>query len=128
LILVVDDEVLLRTLLVRGLNEGGFRAIVARNGQEALNLFAARQQEIALVLLDVRMPGMDGLETLERLKRIDPDVRCCFMSGDLGGRSVGQLEATGALHLFAKPFLLDDLLTTLRRLTGKEESHHESHE
>ena len=119
LILVVDDEVLIGTLLERGLSEGGFRAIVARNGQEALKLFAARHEEIALVLLDVRMPGIDGLETLDGLKRIDPDLRCCFMSGDLGERTVGQLEATGALHLFAKPFLLEDLLTILRRLTGK---------
>jgi DNA-binding NarL/FixJ family response regulator len=83
-------------------------------------VFEARHADIALVLLDIRMPGMDGVETLRALQRVDPGVRCCFMSGDLGQYNPASLESTGALQLFPKPFLLWDLLAALCRLTGME--------
>lgn len=67
-----------------------------------------------MVLLDVRMPGLDGLETLDALRKRDPEVRACFMSGDTGSYEPDELVQRGAAHVIAKPFLLNDLANILR--------------
>ena len=66
-----------------------------------------------MVLLDVRMPGMDGPQTLASLQRIDPAVVCCFMTGHAGGYTADGLLALGAVRLFEKPFRLDDMAQAL---------------
>jgi len=68
------------------------------------------------VLLDVRMPEMDGPQTLAALRSINPEVRCCFMSGHTGDYSAEQLLELGASHVFQKPFGLSELAWTLQRL------------
>src|SRR4051794_9919088 len=81
-VLVVDDEVSVRDVLRRFLEHAGFTVWAVAGGQEALELYDRHRNEIGLVLLDVRMTGLDGPRTLAALRRIDPQVRCCFMSGD----------------------------------------------
>jgi DNA-binding NtrC family response regulator len=113
-ILVVDDELALRLLLETALRRHGFVVRLAAGGREALAAY--RQEPSELVLMDLRMPDGDGLETLEALRALDPQVRCCLMSGDLGENKGADLLLRGALHTFQKPFVLRDLIATLWRL------------
>src|SRR5262249_30353465 len=82
-VLVVDDEELVGTMLHLLLERIGCSVLLARNGLQALEQFRSGRR-IALVLLDVRMPGMDGVQTLQALQAADAGVTCCFMTGDMG--------------------------------------------
>ncbi len=117
-ILVVDDEPAIRTLLQAALPRYGFKMFVAGSGQEALAVYRERHTEIAAVLLDVQMPGADGAQTLRTLQAIDPQVRCCFMSGNLGDYSEDELLDLGAALVFSKPFRIAEVIQSLHRLVG----------
>src|SRR5262245_34022324 len=95
-ILIADDEELLRTMLQVVLRRQGFNVWMAADGVEAEQLYRKHAHEIDLVLLDVRMPILDGPGTLAALRRQTPGVRCCFMSGDMGGGTPEDLLALGA--------------------------------
>src|SRR5437867_1746174 len=100
-ILLVDDEAFLRVMLEVELRQGGFAVWQAGNGWEALEQYWHHSREIDLVLLDVHMPGPDGPQTLAALQRLDPEVRCCFLSGHPGDYSDEELlkrRATAVLH------------------------------
>jgi CheY-like chemotaxis protein len=116
-VLVVDDEATVRTLLALCLCSAGFPVWQAAGGREALDLYAARRKDIDLVLLDVRMPGLDGPRTFMALRQLDPEVRCCFMSGDPGAYSVEELLTSGAVGYLSKPFRLAEVEALLRRAT-----------
>jgi CheY-like chemotaxis protein len=115
-VLVVDDDHLVRHMVQMGLERNGFDVRLARNGREGIDLYRAHGQEIAVVLLDVRMPGLDGPQTLDVLRELDPDVLACFMSGDTGAYEPKELVERGAACVIAKPFFLDDLVNILRSL------------
>jgi CheY-like chemotaxis protein len=114
-ILVVDDEPAIRTLLQAALPRYGFQVFVAASGPEALAVYREHRAEIAAVLLDVLMPGADGPQTLRTLRAIDPHVRCCFMSGNLGDYTEEELLHLGAAQVFPKPFRLLDVVQTLKQ-------------
>src|SRR4051812_24357350 len=103
-ILVVDDEEGVRGVLDEAMRRRGFAVWLAAQGQEALDLYRQHGQAIDVVLLDVRMPGLDGPHTLAALQEINPRIRCCFMSGDLGSYAEWQLYNLGAAALIRKPF------------------------
>jgi CheY-like chemotaxis protein len=102
-ILVVDDEGIVRSMLGVGLRQQGFAVWLAAGGQEALGLYRDHSQAIDVVLLDVRMPGLDGPQTLVALRQMKPQIRCCFMSGDLGSYGEERLGSLGAAFI-RKPF------------------------
>ena len=116
-ILVVDDEPSLRDLLQRGLGQYGFRVWAAADGWQALDLYQDLRAEIDVVLLDVLMPELDGPGTLRILQWQHGEVPACFMSGCTGPYTADGLLACGALHVFPKPFQLDELARALRQLT-----------
>jgi len=118
-ILIVDDDAAVRTMLEMGLRHHGFVVWLASHGQEALALYRCHSQEIDVVLLDVRMPGMDGPQTLAALQQINPQVRCCFVSGESGDYTQEALLALGATHYFKKPFSLSGVTQVLRQLVEK---------
>jgi CheY-like chemotaxis protein len=111
----VDDEPQVRKLLVRILRSLGVSAWEAEGGREALALYAQHRDAIGLVVLDVLMPELDGPATFAALHRLDPAVRCCFMSGYPGGYDVEQLLAAGAVGFLAKPFSVADVEALLRQ-------------
>jgi CheY-like chemotaxis protein len=119
-VLVVDDDHLVRCMVQLGLERSGFDIWSASNGREAIQLYRAHRESIGVVLLDVRMPGLDGPETLDALRELNPDVRACFMSGDMGGYEPEELRRRGAADVIAKPFLLDELANRLRLLLHGE--------
>jgi CheY-like chemotaxis protein len=118
-VLVVDDEPLLLAVLKTGFRQRGFEVWVAAGGTEALELYRFHKKDIAVVLLDVHMPGLDGPRTLAALRRINPDVRCCFMTGNLGLYTEEELLALGAVLLFPKPFDLTGMTEALWRLAAE---------
>lgn len=115
-ILVVDDEDLLLSLMEVVLRRQGFNVFTASSGQDALAIYQANQQSIDMALLDVRMPGMDGPTTLQALRQINPQLRCCFMSGELGSIKIDDLLALGAERVFLKPFALTQVAAELWNL------------
>ena len=116
-VLVVDDEHMVRLMVQLGLERNGFEVWLASNGREAIDLYRAHREDIAVVLLDIRMPGLDGIETLEALRELNPDVQACFMTGNAGAYKPEELREQGAAEIIAKPFHLADLANILRVLT-----------
>jgi CheY-like chemotaxis protein len=112
-VLVVDDEHMIRIMVQLGLEQGGFEVWSAANGREAIELYQKHREHIAVVLLDIRMPGLDGIQTLNALRELNPNVLACFMSGSMGACDPEKLQQHGAAHVIAKPFHLDQLLKIL---------------
>jgi CheY-like chemotaxis protein len=117
-ILVVDDEAAIRDLAKLALQQQGFIVLQAESGQQALAVYRGRP-EIAGVLLDVRMPGWDGPQTLAALHDIAPALPCWFMSGFAGDYTEAQLKQRGALGVLAKPFHLAELTACAHQLTAQ---------
>jgi CheY-like chemotaxis protein len=101
------------------LREQGLPVWVAADGADALELFRLHRQQIGALLLDVRMPRLDGPATLAAIRQIDPQVPCCFMSGFSADLSEEDLLALGAVRVFSKPFRLHEVLKVLEQLCGR---------
>jgi CheY-like chemotaxis protein len=106
-------------VLQSGLQYRGFMVWLAADGVEAQGVYRAHREEIAVVLLDVRMPGLDGPQTLAALREIDPAVCCCFMTGNMGLYLPEELLALGAAAVFPKPFDLPQLAEALWQLAAQ---------
>lgn len=117
-ILVVDDDAAVRTLLDVGLRQYGFAVWLAADGQDALPIYQQNRSDIDLVLLDVRMPILDGPRTLAALSQLNPQIRCCFMTGQAGSYSDDDLLKLGAAHVFLKPFQLAEMARILGSVMG----------
>ena len=117
-ILVVDDDDAVRAMLDLGLRQYGFAVWLAANGQDALGIYQRNGSEIDLVLLDVRMPGLDGPHTLAALSQLNPQIRSCFMTGQAGKYGEDELLKLCATHVFHKPFQLAEVVQILRNLIG----------
>jgi CheY-like chemotaxis protein len=117
---VVDDEHLVRIMVQLGLERNGFDVWLASDGREAINLYRKYRGRIAVVLLDVRMPGLDGPQTLDALRELNPEVPACFMSGNTGAYDPEELRRRGAASFIAKPFRLEQLAHVLRLLVRAE--------
>jgi CheY-like chemotaxis protein len=103
-ILIADDMALILTLLKFELESRGFNIWLAVDGDDALDLYRRHRDEIDLVLLDVQMPGLDGPHTLEAIRRLNPDVVACFMSGGSSMHTEEELLGRRPAWFFRKPF------------------------
>ncbi len=114
-ILVLDDEALTLRTISRALQEEGFEVCVAMSGEEALRVFAEQKPDLALV--DVVLPGIDGIEVLRDIKRQDPACMVVMMSAyHLVERAVEAMKL-GAYDYLVKPFHIADMVNTIRRAT-----------
>jgi PAS domain S-box-containing protein len=113
-ILLVDDEEMIRNLGSLILEKQGYKVILARDGQEGIDMFLARQKEIDLVLLDLTMPHMTGLEVLERIRAVDPLVKVVLSSGYRGGEEDGSDRFSEASAFLSKPYRADSLVRIVR--------------
>ena len=116
LILVVDDEPAILRMATTALSNAGFRAVVAENGLAGLELFRTGAQEISLVLTDIVMPVMNGLEMATRILELDAGARILLMSGY--SDAVLQAEGENRFPLIRKPYLPTDLITRIQALIG----------
>ncbi len=116
-VLVVDDEESIRNILQRILKEAGYDAVTAANGQEALDKVSQLTPEV--VVLDIKMPGMSGMEVLQRIAANWPDV-CVVMASALGDAQIAvEAMKLGAYDYITKPFSRADLLLKVRRALEK---------
>jgi CheY-like chemotaxis protein len=114
-ILVVDDELDVLAFLKLGLEHCGFIVHATASAKEAI-VFYQQHPEIDLVFLDVFMPDLDGPATFQRLRQINPAVRCCLNTGLIErGTEAGWL-ANGIVRVFQKPFRLPELAKALHQL------------
>ena len=115
-ILLVDDEEMVINVSRAMLDFLGYRIIVAGSGQEAIEIYKARQEEIDLVILDMIMPGMGGSETFEFLKKINPQIKVLLSSGySVNGRPARMLDQ-GCRAFIQKPFSMGDLSQKIREV------------
>ncbi|MBI4913263.1 MAG: CHASE domain-containing protein [Acidobacteria bacterium] len=111
LVLVADDEPELREFVREALRSQGYRVLLAWDGLEAVEVFSARREEVALVILDLTMPRMGGRDALLRIRALDPTVPVVLSSG-YTEQDLVEGEATAFLH---KPYRLAELLQTVAR-------------
>lgn len=119
-VLVVDDEKDLRDLVVFALTRRGFRVRPAANGARALAI--ARREKLDAAILDLVMPGMNGIELLELLKREQPGIEVVMATGTPGPDSAARASELGAFAYLAKPYSISALLALLRDALGERES------
>jgi len=113
-VLVVDDDPGVRKWVRYVLNSAGYQVMEAEEGGPAMNLL--RQHAVDLVLIDLVMPGQEGLETIPRIKKDFPAVRIIAMSGAFGGAFLSAARAFGAGATLCKPMTPDALLNEVARL------------
>jgi anti-anti-sigma factor len=115
-VLVVDDETAVLGVLAARLRIEGYKVWVAGHGHQAIEFYLRHRDEIAVVLLDVLMPGLDGPHTLTALQKLCPTVRCCFMTGNPTPYTEEGLVQMGAVRVFHKPFAFTEVIDTLNQL------------
>ena len=117
-ILVVDDDSQFCDLLEEYLVELGYAVVIARDGPEALEKF--RQNRVRLVLSDLQMPGMDGLELLDRIKQIDPQATMIMLTGFGTIETAVDAIKNGAYDFVTKPVKLEHLQLIITRALEKD--------
>jgi DNA-binding NtrC family response regulator len=111
-VLIVDDEVDFLNVLVKRLAKRGVTVFRAENGYDALAL--VEQESIDIVVLDVRMPGLNGIETLKAIKKIDPYIEVIMLTGHANVEVAVKGMELGAFDYLMKPMNIDDLLFKLQ--------------
>jgi len=111
-VLIVDDEELIRWSVAERLRGDGLSPIEAATGRSAIEQFRAG---VDLVLLDYRLPDIDGLSVLRQLKQIDPDVPVIFLTSSVSVETVVDAMKLGAFYFATKPFNLGDVSATVGR-------------
>lgn len=118
-ILVADDEVFILRLLEMALEKGGFEVVCCRDGKEALA--TAIEVRPQLILLDIMMPGLDGLDALRQLKEnpATRDIPVVVLSAKGHALTKVQAEVAGAAMFLTKPFSPNQLLSDVKRILGQ---------
>ncbi|MEK7667146.1 MAG: ATP-binding protein [Gemmatimonadota bacterium] len=118
-ILLVDDEGELRKALDRALTRLGYAVVTASNGREAVALFSERPDDFAMVLLDVLMPEMGGVEAFRAIRALRPQARVLAITGHAAGEEIQQLIEGGVEGVLPKPFTIPEIAVTMRRILDR---------
>ena len=111
-ILIVDDEEVLQDILTALVREEGHQPICARTGEEALTIL--EKEEVDLVLLDLMLPGMSGMEVLTQVREKDPDLTVVVITAFSSIEGAIEAMKLGAFHYIPKPFKNEEVLHTIR--------------
>ena len=110
-ILIVDDETTILQSLSGILSDEGYETLTASNGYEALKIIEEESPD--LVLLDIWMPGMDGIETLREIKRTNPFLQVVIISGHGTIETAVKATKLGAYHFVEKPLSIEKVVVTI---------------
>jgi DNA-binding response OmpR family regulator len=116
-ILVIDDEESIRSLLATILRRKGYNVILAENGQNGLERF--REEHPDVIVLDLKMPGMDGLTVLQEIRRADSSQPVIVLTGAGTPENEQQVRALGVSEFVEKEFSLHHLGDALKRLLNQ---------
>src|SRR6266566_6297449 len=119
-ILIVDDDASQRSLLDSFLGGQGFETVLASSGEQALELL--RAEEVSMMISDVRMPGISGLETLRRARKERATLPILLVTAYADIREAVGAMRDGAVNYLSKPIDLDELLATVQQATGMAKS------
>ena len=120
LVLVVDDEELMREITKLIVEDNGGTTIEATDGQEAVSKFKDNKDKIAYVFMDFCMPNLDGYEAFRMMKEIDPNVQVVIASGLNATDEIKQLAVDGEIEFISKPFHEAELLKAFNRLAERK--------
>jgi len=119
-ILVIDDEEMVLSVTRALLVDIGYRIITAPDGEAGITIYREKQKEIALVLIDMIMPKMNGIDTFHALKRINPEVPIILSSGFGVRESITQLFNEGLCEYIQKPYNIATLSKKMAKALGKD--------
>src|SRR3989442_11556275 len=123
-ILVVDDEEIMREILETLLTREGYDVRVASSGAEGLEL--ARSLPFDAAIVDIMMPGLDGIATLDELKRIDEDLAVIIITAYASVESAISAMKAGAFDYITKPFKNDEVLVVVRNAMERRRLVHQN--
>ena len=101
-VLLVDDEDRFRATTTATLKRRGFEVHAASSGEEAIE--ELQEKDIDVVVLDIKMPGMNGVETLQAIQQLNPQATCVMITGFASSDLVDESLSSGALMCLSKPF------------------------
>jgi two-component system cell cycle sensor histidine kinase/response regulator CckA len=113
-VLLIEDDPDVRMMLSLFLQRSGFEVVQANNGEDGCELYRANRERVRAVVVDAVLPGLDGPSTIARLRKCNPHVRFCFITG-IDSR---ELYDCGPARVLQKPFSLDEFLQTVRQLAA----------
>lgn len=114
-VLVVDDEQHIRMILQESLEMSGFDVLTARNGKEALELFCENIPDITLILTDISMPVMNGIEFRERIHELVPDTKIIALTGNYDVERDRHKLQHSFTKVMTKPFNIPELMESVLR-------------
>lgn len=113
-VLLIEDEVFIIDMVNTALTNKGYTVLLARDGEEGLEMFSRHQKEVVVVLLDVGLPKLRGDEVAKRIKTMEPEARIILMSGFLDPEIRTNLARIGVNQFIQKPFSVAELAGSLR--------------
>jgi len=113
-VLVVDDEPGIRNLFRDVLTRRGYEVELAEDG--LTGIARAKDESVDIAFLDIRMPGLDGVDTLKRLKEVNPRLKVAIMTGSTASERVTEALRLGAFVCLCKPFGINDIVSTIEML------------
>jgi len=118
-ILLVDDADIILDVGKEILEALGYMVFLARSGKEAIEIYKNHTEEIAMIILDIVMPGMGGAETYDRLKEINPDSKVLLSSGYSINGQATEILKRGCDGFIQKPFNIQKLSHKIREILNK---------
>jgi two-component system cell cycle sensor histidine kinase/response regulator CckA len=125
-ILMIDDEEIVRRAATLTLQRYGYDVLAAANGRDAIDIFRRSDQDIALVLLDLTMPGMNGEEVLRELQAIKPSVRVLLSSGFNEVEAIRHFTGKGLAGFIQKPYSSPALAAKVKQVLDAEDYQHKT--
>lgn len=124
-VLLVDDEELFLTALAQRMAKRGYDVATAENGNVALAMAAAHQYDV--IVLDLAMPGIDGIETLKKLRVADPDLQIILLTGHATVSAGVEAMKLGAMDFLEKPADFKDLLAKIEEAGARKAGLRQQH-
>lgn len=113
-LLIVDDNADFVSACEAFLTECGYRVVKALSGSNAVDFYAENHASVALAIVDLNMPGLDGPATIDALRKKKPSLKVMATSGAMLVPYFTRLNELGVLHFLPKPFRLEELLESVR--------------
>jgi DNA-binding NtrC family response regulator len=122
-LLLVDDEERFLTTTQKLLTKRGLNTLTSSNGRDALRILS--QRSIDVVLLDIKMPGIDGMKVLQQIKHMHPDIEVILLTGHISADSAVEGLGLGAFDYLVKPLTIPEIQDKVEEAFAKKQAHEE---